>query len=43
MDVDQPVIAMDWLPNAKGTQEMFAVGNADGSFKLITKMGRIEK
>jgi len=34
---------MDWFPIAKGTQEVLALGCADGSFKLISKAGRIEK
>jgi intraflagellar transport protein 80 len=43
MDIDASVITMDWLPIAKGSQEVLAVGCADGSFKLIAKAGRIEK
>ena len=43
MDVDQPAICMDWLPNAKGNQEVMAIGNADGSFRLVNKAGRSEK
>jgi intraflagellar transport protein 80 len=34
---------MDWFPIAKGSQEVLALGCADGSFKLISKAGRIEK
>ena len=43
MDIDASAITMDWLPIAKGSQEVLAVGCADGSFKLIAKAGRIEK
>jgi intraflagellar transport protein 80 len=43
MDIDCEVITMDWLPIAKGTQEVLALGCADGSFKLMAKAGRIEK
>lgn len=34
---------MDWIPNAKGSQEVLAIGMADGSFRLINKLGRVEK
>jgi intraflagellar transport protein 80 len=43
MEIDASVITMDWLPTVKGSQEVMAVGCADGSFKLIAKAGRIEK
>jgi hypothetical protein len=43
MDLDAPVIAMDWFPMAKGTQELLALGCADGSFRLVSKAGRVEK
>ena len=43
MDIDAQVITMDWLPIAKGSQEVLALGCADGSFKLMAKAGRIEK
>lgn len=43
MDVDQPVICMDWFPTAKGSQEVLALGCADGSFRLASKAGRVEK
>jgi intraflagellar transport protein 80 len=43
MDLDASVIAMDWYPAAKGSQEVLALGCADGSFKLISKAGRVEK
>ena len=34
---------MDWFPVAKGSQEVLALGCSDGSFKLISKAGRVEK
>jgi len=43
MDVDSSVICMDWLPVAKGSAEVLSLGCADGSFKLASKAGRIEK
>ena len=43
MEIDANVLTMDWFPTAKGSQEVMAVGCADGSFKLINKQGRTEK
>ena len=43
MDIDVSVIDMDWLPVGKGATELLALGCSDGSFKLISKAGRIEK
>jgi len=43
MDIDAQVITLDWFPIAKGSQEVLALGCADGSFKLISKAGRVEK
>ena len=43
MDIDAEVITCDWFPCAKGSQELLALGCADGSFKLLKKDGRIEK
>ena len=42
MDIDTPVLAMDWLPG-KGNQEILALACSDGSFKLVSRAGRIEK
>lgn len=42
-DVDASVLSTDWIPNAKGSQEVMALGCADGSFKLMNKTGRVEK
>jgi len=43
MDMDTSVICMDWFPTAKGSQEVLAVGCADGGIKLMNKTGRVEK
>ena len=43
MDIDVPVMDMDWLPSGKGPNEIAALACSDGSFKLVTKAGRIEK
>lgn len=43
MDVDVPVVDLDWLPTGKGAQEVLALACSDGSFKLVSKQGRIEK
>lgn len=42
MDMEVPVIDMDWVPSGKGTSEQLAVGCSDGSFKLMSKTGRKE-
>ncbi len=42
MDIDTPVLSMDWLPG-KGNQETLALACSDGSFKLVSRAGRIEK
>ena len=43
MDIDVPVMDMDWLPSGKGAAEVVALACSDGSFKLISKAGRVEK
>lgn len=43
MTIDQTVLDMDWLPTGKGTNEIVALACADGSFKLVSKTGRVEK
>lgn len=43
MEIDQPVLAMDWFPSGKGPNEIVALACADGSFKLVNKAGRVEK
>jgi intraflagellar transport protein 80 len=43
MELDQYPTDMDWVPGTKGVNDMFALGFADGSYKLITKVGKVEK
>ena len=43
MDIDVPVMDMDWLPSGKGATEVVALACSDGSFKLVSKAGRVEK
>ena len=43
MDIEVPVMDMDWLPSGKGPAEVVALACSDGSFKLVTKAGRVEK
>ena len=43
MDIETPVLAMDFYPASKGVQQQFALACSDGSFKIVSKMGRIEK
>ena len=43
MEVEQPVMTMDWLAAAKGQNELLAIGCSDGSFRLVGKSGRVEK
>jgi intraflagellar transport protein 80 len=43
MEIDQPVLAMDWFPSGKGANEILALACSDGSFKLVGKAGRVEK
>jgi intraflagellar transport protein 80 len=43
MDLENSGMDIDWAPMAKGTSELFAIGFADGSFKLINRNGRVDK
>jgi intraflagellar transport protein 80 len=43
LDIDVPVVDMDWLPSGKEANEVVALACSDGSFKLVSKAGRIEK
>jgi intraflagellar transport protein 80 len=43
MDIDVPVLDLDWFPTGKGANEVLALACSDGSFKLISKAGRVEK
>jgi len=43
MDIEIPVLDMHWYPSGKGSNEVLGVACSDGSYKLISKAGRIEK
>jgi intraflagellar transport protein 80 len=43
MDLETPVLAMDFYPSGKGAQQQFALACSDGSFKIVSKTGRVEK
>jgi len=43
MDIDVQVMDMDWMPTGKGASEVLALACSDGSFKLVSKAGRVEK
>ncbi len=43
MDIESPCVDMDWFPSARASNELLALGSADGSIKLISASGRIEK
>jgi len=42
-DLDAYCTTMAWMPNGKGTDNTFAVGCADGSFRIVQESGREEK
>lgn len=37
MDIEVPVVDLDWFPTGKGANEVVALGCSDGSFKLVSK------
>lgn len=43
MDIDIPCINIDWFPSTRSSGEVLAIGCANGSIKLMSKAGRIEK
>jgi intraflagellar transport protein 80 len=43
MEIDVPVLDMDWFPTGKGANEQVALACSDGSFKLVSKAGRVDK
>ena len=43
MDLDVPCTDMDWFPVARASNELLAIGYSNGSIKLMSKSGRIEK
>jgi intraflagellar transport protein 80 len=42
-DLDAHPTAMSWLPNSKSPDNIFAVGCADGTFRILTETAREEK
>lgn len=43
MELDVYSTDIDWVPISKGINDSFAIGFVDGSFKLITKLTKVEK
>lgn len=43
MDLEIPCIDIDWLPSTRTAGELLAIACANGSIKLMSKAGRIEK
>ena len=43
MELENYPTDIEWLPMIKGVSDLFAIGFVDGSFKLITKLGKVEK
>jgi len=42
-DLDAYATAMAWMPNTKGSDNFYAIGCADGSFRIMSEAGREEK
>jgi intraflagellar transport protein 80 len=43
LDLDIPCIDIDWFPSSRSGSELLAIGCTNGSIKLMSKSGRIEK
>lgn len=43
MELENYSTDLDWIPISKGVNDIFAIGFVDGSFKLITKLSKVEK
>jgi hypothetical protein len=43
MELEQYVTDTDWMPGTKGVNDLVAIGFADGSFKLVTRLAKVEK
>jgi len=41
--LDTPVCDISWQPAARGSSETLAIACIDGSFKIVSKTGRVEK
>jgi intraflagellar transport protein 80 len=42
-DIDAHCTTMAWMPNNKGSDNTFAIGCADGTFRILSESGREEK
>lgn len=42
-DIDVPCVDIDWYPSARAGNDLLAIGCANGSIKLMSKTGRLEK
>jgi hypothetical protein len=43
MELESYPTDIEWLPLVKGLSDVFAIGFADGSFKLVTKLAKVDK
>ena len=43
LDLEAPCVDIDWYPSARGGNDIMAVACANGSIKLYSKLGRLEK
>ena len=43
MELENYPTDIEWLPLLKGMSDVFAIGFVDGSFKLITKLAKVDK
>lgn len=43
MDLTKFPTDMDWQPGTRGVNDTVAIGYADGSFELVTKLGKVDK
>jgi len=43
LDLTKYPTDMDWMPGTRGVNDILAIGYADGSFELVTKLGKVEK
>ena len=43
MDLSHYPTDMDWMPGTKGAGDICAIAFANGSFQLVTKIGKVEK
>lgn len=43
MEIEGLATEHDWISHSKSSSEVFAVGFADGSFRIYNKAGKVEK